>query len=170
MLILFTTMMGIAVYFRGYLKPVENRIRHPKSLELEHREWFGMFQAGTVFAVVLIIATGTSYLTGLIREVPLSSQAKMTSLINVIQLFYIGAGYAGWILRPFHGRGKEIRDHLDKLKQGERLTMETKLRLARKNILTENKITRKSENKIAIRAEGEKIITTDKRITTKRES
>jgi len=170
MLILFSTMMGIAVYFRGYLKPVEGEITDPKSLELEHREWFGMFQAGAIFAGILIIATGTSYLTGLIKEVPLSSQAKMTSLIHVIQLFYIGVGYVGWILRPFHGRGKEIRDHLNKLKQGEGLTMQAKPRLTRKDIPTENKVTRKPENKIAIRPEGEKIITTDKQITTQRQS
>lgn len=119
MVILFGTMMGIAVYFRGYLKPVEDEITNPKSLELEHREWFGMFQAGAIFAGVLFIATGASYLAGLIKEAPLSPQAKMTNLINVIQLFYIGTGYVVWILRPFHGRGKEIRDHLNKLKQAE---------------------------------------------------
>lgn len=125
MVIVFGTMMGIAVYFRGYLKPVEDEIIDSKSLELEHREWFGMFQAGAIFAAVLFIATGTSYILGLIKEAPLSSQPKTTGLIHVVQLFYIAAGYIVWILRPFHGRGKEIRDHLNKLKQAEDLSKQS---------------------------------------------
>ncbi|MBA7497171.1 hypothetical protein ES702_07782 [subsurface metagenome] len=115
----FGATMGVAVYFRGYLRPLEDEIADPKSLELEHREWFGLFQAGALFAAVLFVATGYSYVAGLIKETPLPLQAETTGLISVILLCYLGAGYIVWILRPLHGRGKEIRDHISKLKQAE---------------------------------------------------
>lgn len=118
-IVFFGLMMGLAVYWRAYLKPVENEITNPKSLELEHREWLALFQVHVIFAGIFFIATGYSYLTGMIEETPLSHQAKMTSLFFLTKFFYVAVSYLTWILRPLYGRGKEIRDHLNKLKQEE---------------------------------------------------
>ncbi len=112
-------LMAVSVYFRGYLQPVEAKTNW-RLLEWEHREWLGLFQIGAVFAGVAFIGSGYSYVTGLIENVSLSSQGKIAALMPAIQLLYVAGGYLIWILRPWYGRLKEIRDHLNRLKQAEK--------------------------------------------------
>jgi hypothetical protein len=106
-------MMGVAIYFRGYLKPIESEIMNIEMLKLEHNEWFGIFQAAGILLGVSFVATGFSYITGLLGE------TQLLPLTELLYLVYLAVGYVVWGLRPLHGRGKEIRDHINKLRQVE---------------------------------------------------
>lgn len=100
-------MMGVVVYFREYLNPIT--YKNVKSLDLEHREWFGIFQAAGILSGIIFIGFGASYLLGLMKK----RIALPTFEISL--LLYLAAGYVVWMLRPLHGRGKEIRDRINKL-------------------------------------------------------
>ncbi len=106
--------MGVTIYFRGYLKPMENKDMDIEVLTLEHNEWFGIFQAAGILLGVTFVAGGFSYVTGLL------GQAKPFPLKELSYLMYLTGGYVVWALRPLHGRGKEIRDHINKLKRSSR--------------------------------------------------
>lgn len=111
MLLTLSGLMGVTVYFRGYLRPIENEHLDADILKLEHNEWFGIFQAGGILLGVSFVATGFSYVSGLLTS------AQPVPLVELSYLVYIAAGYVVWGLRPLHGRGKEIRDYLNRLKQ-----------------------------------------------------
>ncbi len=113
-------LIAVSVYFRGYLEPVEAKITNWRLLEWEHREWLGLFQIAAIFAGVAFVGTGYSYVAGLIENVSPSSRGKIAALMPAMQLFYVVGGYLIWILRPWYGRLKEIRDHLNRLKQAEK--------------------------------------------------
>lgn len=112
--------MAISVYFRGSLEPIETETTNPQLLEWEHREWLGLFQIAVVFAGIAFVGTGYSYVAGLMENVSPSSQGQTATLMPGIQLLYMAGGYLTWILRPWYGRLKEIRDHLNRLKRAEK--------------------------------------------------
>lgn len=114
MLLALGGMMGVAIYFRGYLRPIGSEVKDIEVLKLEHNEWFGIFQAAGVLLGVTFVATGFSYL---LNVTGLFCTTRVPPLTDLSYLVYLAIGYVVWGLRPLHGRGKEIRDHINKLKR-----------------------------------------------------
>jgi len=114
MLVALAGFMAVTIYFRGYLRPMGNEHLDIDILKLEHNEWFGIFQAAGILLGVGFMATGFSYISGLLGQI------EPLPLTELSYLIYLTAGYVVWALRPLHGRGKEIRDHINKLKRSSR--------------------------------------------------
>jgi len=116
-LVFFGIMMGVVAFLRGYFEPTYDKTADRQSLELEHRECLTLLSVLIVFAGIFFITTGYSYLSGLLEKQEISSQQAAVSFPALAQFLYIAVGYVLWVLRPIYGRGKEIRDHIIKLKQ-----------------------------------------------------
>jgi len=121
-LLLLGGMMGIVTYFRGYMAPIANKNVTLESLKLEHREWLQMLQVFLVLFGVVFAAGGWSYISHIVE---LPQESRVYPVGELITLFYIASGWVVWMLRPFHGRGKEIRDHISTLKEKEHSPKQT---------------------------------------------
>ncbi len=126
----FGVLIAVSVYFRGYLEPIQPRITDWRPLEWEHREWLGLFQIAAVFAGIAFVGTGYSYVARLMEGFSPSSPGKIAALMPAMQLLYVVGGYLIWILRPWYGRLKEIRDHLKLLNEAGGIAM-SKIKVAK---------------------------------------
>lgn len=111
------TLMWFAVYFRGYLTPINDKGTDLESLKLEHQEWIQTFQIFLMLAGIIFIVAGLSYIVGIQGREGQPELDPGYALEAMLSLFYGLVGWVLWIVRPVHGRCKEIRDHMIKARQ-----------------------------------------------------